>query len=1439
MGRLVTGHLSASETQMNHPSYESEQTRHHQHGVRHLRFHWIPITILLLSLRVTTGLSGASFPIQITELMYHPLDGKEFEFVEIQNTGSAPVDLSLASWNGIEYRFEEADIIQSNEIWVLASNDDPEAFQARYPNNITPHGYFAKKLSDGGEKLTLSDTTGHPIAWANYSDSGFWPSEADGLGYSLERANQDGDPNSPTSWRRSLNLNGSPGSIPSNPPLSQIRISEIYATSQGNDETDVDFIELWNPTDSAIDLSGWRITDSGSALDRLILPEGTVIDAAARLSLPLEVGDELANDSAGFALSSGGETLFVYDSLGQAVDSIRFGQQVAGYSLSRIEDQWQLSFPTSGIENTPAPLADPSALSINEWKADAEDGDTDWIELYNPNPNLPISLAELCIGHGDIMELTPEEVTITPFGAEWTSFRGTVSPTPDDLTAWTRPDFVTEGWEQLEAPFFTGTNPGEGTELIDMAGNYTSLLIRRGFNIVDRDQYQTYRVKARSDDGFIAWFNGSEWGRLHLPSGPPTVDLLAESDGPGDFTDWSFDFDAFALFLTEGHNTVAVQGVSSERSDNDFYIDFSLAGVLPSKTAFTITRSSPLSPLTFIPPNGFLRLNASEKSGIDDLQFRLPPEGTTLALINSDDELITSAKVSVASEGVSEGRFPDGADHITYFTNGESPGRSNLTDKDEDQIPDADELELGLDPTDPNDADLDRDGDGISNLQEYLRGTDLNDPKSFFALQLDRVLPNGTLKLTAPRLTRQDYILEMADELTSDAWIELVHIPARDGGDPGFMTVDVTIEQSMAFFRIAGVVLPPEPGSFQVELSPPSNQTGHQPAQPLILSLTEALLPETLKNENAWVLTDPFGRDVEIQVRFDAAFTQVTLVPRIPLRNNTSYQVSIDPAVTTASGRSLANEIGDWRFTTASSRPLIDDPSVYTNDNDEVLRLDLTIFENETPFTLEDLLNDHSKHDDFDPSVRVRVKNDTDGPGPTESNGTMKVRGSTSRAAIQKSFRIRLDNAESEWRGHRQINLMKHPFELSRVRNRLSFELFEQIPNTTSLRTQYVHLFINGEDFGLYSQIEHYDTRFLQRHGLDPNGNLYKAAFFEWFRYPENLKLKSDPTYTKESFETRLEIESSNDHEKLLRLLEDINNVDLDFSEVFDQYFDRANYLTWLSCNLLTGNIDTNSQNFMIYSPSDSQTWYFLPWDYDGAWGLRRQPDNLRHEFPRWQEGLATYWNVSLHKRIMQIPQNRIDLEKKIAELRADPLSESNIKSILARYRPIVESFVSQEPDIKLLPVSRGEARTNTEVKLAEWANEFDRLPSEIPFNAALYFESLERPMPIFLGTPQQTTTAITFSWSESLHLGGRAIEYDFALSTSPLFEEELILERRTALTELSTQITPIPPFGTYYFRIIIRTSSDPGTNWQIPFSSFFDESEGRTLYGIKQFSVK
>ena len=53
-----------------------------------------------------------------------------------------------------------------------------------------------------------------------------------------------------------------------------------------------------------------------------------------------------------------------------------------------------------------------------------------------------------------------------------------------------------------------------------------------------------------------------------------------------------------------------------------------------------------------------------------------------------------------------------------------------VVDTDGDGIPDKDEIALGMNPNDPNDGGADFDDDGFTNLEEFIVGTKIRDPKS-------------------------------------------------------------------------------------------------------------------------------------------------------------------------------------------------------------------------------------------------------------------------------------------------------------------------------------------------------------------------------------------------------------------------------------------------------------------------------------------------------------------------------------------------------------------------------------------------------------------------------------------------------------------------------------------------------------------------------------
>lgn len=67
----------------------------------------------------------------------------------------------------------------------------------------------------------------------------------------------------------------------------------------------------------------------------------------------------------------------------------------------------------------------------------------------------------------------------------------------------------------------------------------------------------------------------------------------------------------------------------------------------------------------FIGPAGFVRLFANQSSG--GLDFKLPAEGETIKLYDAIGNVLNQITYGAQAEGVSEGRFPDGANNIVSF----------------------------------------------------------------------------------------------------------------------------------------------------------------------------------------------------------------------------------------------------------------------------------------------------------------------------------------------------------------------------------------------------------------------------------------------------------------------------------------------------------------------------------------------------------------------------------------------------------------------------------------------------------------------------------------------------------------------------------------------------------------------------------------------------
>ena len=120
-----------------------------------------------------------------------------------------------------------------------------------------------------------------------------------------------------------------------------------------------DDIELFNATDTEVDISSWILTDDAfvmanydAAVDdkKYVFPEGTIVPAGGYLTVVK--GDESGQHP--FGVKSEGETLTLIKSNGDLADQVTFQEDQAEISYCRVPDgslTWQRCTATFGAAN--------------------------------------------------------------------------------------------------------------------------------------------------------------------------------------------------------------------------------------------------------------------------------------------------------------------------------------------------------------------------------------------------------------------------------------------------------------------------------------------------------------------------------------------------------------------------------------------------------------------------------------------------------------------------------------------------------------------------------------------------------------------------------------------------------------------------------------------------------------------------------------------------------------------------------------------------------------------------------------------------------------------------------------------------------------------------------------------------------------------------------
>ncbi len=221
-------------------------------------------------------------------------------------------------------------------------------------------------------------------------------------------------------------------------PLAELRINE-YATGKtqtllSDSGEFVGWVELYNPTDAAVSLKGFALSDKPNKKTKWRFPDVT-LDAGGYLVVYLS-GEERAFDGTGelhadFKLNGKEEGLFLFDDHGRTVDSCKVYDLFSNLTCGRKKDGAFAFFPTAtpGKPNTAPPFdsVDSAARTANKDLVISEvapvntsvaspGGVTcDYIELYNTSDRaIPLNAYQLSDSKNAESFLPLPEKTLAP-----------------------------------------------------------------------------------------------------------------------------------------------------------------------------------------------------------------------------------------------------------------------------------------------------------------------------------------------------------------------------------------------------------------------------------------------------------------------------------------------------------------------------------------------------------------------------------------------------------------------------------------------------------------------------------------------------------------------------------------------------------------------------------------------------------------------------------------------------------------------------------------------------------------------------------------------------------------------------------------------------------------------------------------------------------------
>ncbi len=190
------------------------------------------------------------------------------------------------------------------------------------------------------------------------------------------------------------------------------------------------------------------------------------------------------------------------------------------------------------------------------------------------------------------------------------------------------------------------------------------------------------------------------------------------------------------------------------------------------------------------------------------------------------------------------------------------------------------------------------------------------------------------------------------------------------------------------------------------------------------------------------------------------------------------------------------------------------------------------------------------------------------------------------------SFKLNFDThvAGRRFKTMKRMTLNNDRQDPSHTHQCMAYDLF-RAAGLVAPRCNLAHVTVNGEDMGIYSNVESIKKPFLKRNYGDDDGNLYEAQVADF------------GTHLNDKFELKTN-KKTPDRSDLSAISDALAMDDANMPSALAKLIDIDEFINFWALETLIGHWDSatgNTNNYYIYRNPSDKLFHFIPWGTDAA----------------------------------------------------------------------------------------------------------------------------------------------------------------------------------------------------------------------------------------------